>query len=217
MNLLTSINQRISNALRSRPNQFIQRLEEQARLLVASAEALDAYMGKPGKKKAQEVTRLEKEADEVRRMLIDELNRSFVTPIDREDLFSLSHMIDDVLDAIDMITGDMDALKVKPNENLQKMASLLRQAAQEILLAIQRLENHPNVATTHVVRLKRIEHEMEALYSEALASLYEQDVKDIHQMMNVLKLRDVYRSVKQAGNVAGETGYLISHVVVKFY
>jgi hypothetical protein len=215
--LFTGIRQRIANALRSRPNQFIQRLEEQATLLVTSAEALSAYMNKPGKKKAQEVTRLEKEADEVRRILIDELNRSFVTPIDREDLFSLSHMLDNVIDAIQTITSDMDALKVKPNGNLQRMTHMLQDAAQEILLAIQRLEHHPNVTTTHVVNLKRIENDMEALYSEALADLYDQDVKNIHAMMEVLKLRDVYRSVKQAGNIAEETGNLISHVVVKFY
>jgi predicted phosphate transport protein (TIGR00153 family) len=217
MNLFTGINQRLTSALRNRPNQFIQRLEEQATLLVASAEALAIYMKKPGKKKAQEVTRLEKEADEVRRILIDELNRSFVTPIDREDLFSLSHMLDNVIDAIDTITGDMDALKVKPNETLQRMTNMLHEASQEILLAIQRLEHHPNVATTHVLRLKSIGNDIEALYSDALAKLYEQDVKDIHAMMEVLKLRDVYRSVKQAGNSAVETGNLISHVVVKFY
>jgi predicted phosphate transport protein (TIGR00153 family) len=185
--------------------------------LVTSAEALSAYMNKPGKKKAQEVTRLEKEADEIRRILIDELNRSFVTPIDREDLFSLSHMLDNVIDAIQTITSDMDALKVKPNGNLQRMTHMLQEAAQEILLAIQRLEHHPNVTTAHVVKLKRIENDMEALYSEALAELYDRDVKDIHAMMEVLKLRDVYRSVKQAGNIAEETGNLISHVVVKFY
>jgi len=217
LNLLTGIRQRIANTLRRRPNQFIQRLEEQAMLLVTSAEALNAFMKKPGKKKAQEVARLEKEADEIRRILIDELNRSFVTPIDREDLFSLSHMLDDVIDAIDMITSDMHALSVKPNGNLQKMTRMLQEAAQEILLAIQRLEHHPNVATTHVVKLKRIETDMEMLYSEALADLYDQNIQDIDAMMDVLKLRDVYRSVKQAGHAAEETGNLISHVVVKFY
>jgi uncharacterized protein Yka (UPF0111/DUF47 family) len=81
-----------------RPDRFIQLLLQQADYTVQGAEALLEYMNKPNEKRAQAVRILEKEADEVRRILIDELNRTFVTPIDREDIFALSRAIDDVLD-----------------------------------------------------------------------------------------------------------------------
>jgi len=217
INFLGSLKERVQNALRRKPNLFLRRLEEQAALLVQGAEALDIYMKKPSKKKAQQVKAFEQEGDELRRIFIDELNRSFITPIDREDLFALSRMIDDVLDHIDTITNDMDALRVKPNGDLQAMTTMLYKVTQEILLAIQRLEHHPNVATMHVVRLKSIENNMEAHYSVALAKLYESEVKDVDEMMHILKLRDMYRLIQQAGSVAEETGNLISHVVVKSF
>ena len=75
---------------RRRPNRFIQLLLEQAEFTVQGMEALYAYLESPSKAQAEEVTRLEKEADEVRRILIDELNRTFVTPMDREDIHALS-------------------------------------------------------------------------------------------------------------------------------
>src|SRR5690606_30931839 len=82
--------ERVRQRFRRRPNQFIERLQEQCRINMEATQALIDYMAKPSKKNAQRVRHLEKEADEMRRILIDELNRTFVTPIDREDIHSLS-------------------------------------------------------------------------------------------------------------------------------
>src|SRR5688572_24950427 len=136
----------VGQLLKRKPNHFIERLEQQAQFLVLGTEALQEYMKKPSKKNAKQVRAFEKEADEVRRMLIDELNQTFVTPIDREDLFALSRAIDDVLDYTDSTTKEMFALDITPDETLRSMADILHKCAQEILLAIQRLEKHPNVA-----------------------------------------------------------------------
>ena len=78
-------------------------------------------MNKPSEKRAQAVRNLEKEADEVRRILIDELNHTFVTPIDREDIHALSRAIDDVLDYAYSTVDEMVILEVEPNDFLQRM------------------------------------------------------------------------------------------------
>jgi len=83
---------------RKKPNRFLELLIKQAEYTVEGMQALLAYVKEPSEEGAQQVTHIEKEADEVRRILIDELNRTFVTPIDREDIFALSLTIDDVLD-----------------------------------------------------------------------------------------------------------------------
>jgi len=215
--LFTAIRSRLAALRQRRGNRFINRLEEQALLLVQGTEALIDYMQKPSKKNAKRVSIIEKQADEVRRIFIDELNRTFVTPIDREDLFALSRSIDDVLDIADSITKEMDALRVDPNQDLRTMTDMLHKIAQEILLAIQRLEHHPNVATTHVIRIKNIQNDADTFYTEALGTLYKKDVSNLNEMLNILKLREMYRELYHAVNTAEETGDIISHVVVKFY
>ena len=73
-----------------KPNRFIDLLIQQAKLSEDAMVALNAYFEKPTKRRADVVDKLETEADEIRRILIDELNHTFVTPFDREDIHALS-------------------------------------------------------------------------------------------------------------------------------
>jgi uncharacterized protein Yka (UPF0111/DUF47 family) len=85
------------NPFKSQEGDFIKALGDQAQKTREGLEALEAFMKDGDQTQAKRVEQLEKEADELRRVLIDDLNRTFVTPIDREDLFA-SRTIDDVLD-----------------------------------------------------------------------------------------------------------------------
>jgi uncharacterized protein Yka (UPF0111/DUF47 family) len=156
----------------TQPDRFIQLLIQQADYTVQGMEALLEYLDEPSEAQADVVTQLEKDADEVRRILIDELNRTFVTPIDREDIFALSRAIDDIIDYGYTTVGEMAMLEVEPNDFLRRMASLLCDAAREILLGVQRLEKHPGVAEDHAVRAKALENRIEAVYREAIAELF---------------------------------------------
>ena len=71
---------------------------------------LQSYAEQPDQEAARKVTEIEKAADEVRRVLIDELNRTFVTPIDREDIFGLSLSVDDLLDYAETTAEEMTLL-----------------------------------------------------------------------------------------------------------
>ncbi|MCB9456023.1 MAG: DUF47 family protein [Anaerolineaceae bacterium] len=201
---------------RRKPNHFIARLVEQSALVVEGTAALKDYMKKPTKKNAAQVRNIEKQADEVRRMMIDELNRTFITPIDREDLFGLSRAIDDVLDNAYSTTSEMDILDVEPNDYLQTMADMLHSSAEEIRLAVERLERHPNVADSHAVRAKAIENRMEILYAEAIAELFKKP-SDLQDVVNMMKLREIYRHMLHAVQAAEDAANIISDIVVKFY
>lgn len=213
---LGAAKERIQNLFRRKPDRFITRLCEQAALIVEGSAALVDYMGKPSKKKAARVRDLEKRADEVRRIFIDELNRSFVTPIDREDLFALSRAIDDVLDHAYVTTNEMDILDVEPNNYLKTMSEMLNDGAEKIHLAIERLEHHPKVADDHAVRAKAIENQMETLYAEALAELFN-SAKNIEDVVMVLKLREIYRHMFHAVGSVEQAANIINDIVVKFY
>ena len=88
----------LKRLLKKQPDRFVQLLLQQTDYTVKGMEALTEYMDDPCTERAQVITRMEKEADEVRRILIDELNHTFVTPMDREDIHALSRAIDDIID-----------------------------------------------------------------------------------------------------------------------
>jgi predicted phosphate transport protein (TIGR00153 family) len=204
----------IKGIFKPRQSNFVRLLIQQAEWTVEGMDALEAYMKKRSDKHAERVTTAEKEADEVRRILIDELNRTFVTPIDREDIHALSRAIDDVLDYAYTTIGEMEILEVEPNDYLRRMASLLADAARELLLAMQRLTEHPNVANDHAVRAKALENRIEQVYREAIADLFHQP-QDVEHIVEMLKLRETYRHLSNAADRGDEAANIISDIVVK--
>ena len=157
--------------LRPRQDNFVRLIADQAAKTLEGMDALEEYMRNNDRDAAKRVIQAEKEADELRRILVDELNRTFVTPIDREDIFALSRAIDDILDYGDSTVEEMAILDISPNKHLHRMSSLLRDAANEIHLATLRLKDHPSVAYEHAMRAKALENRMETVYREALADL----------------------------------------------
>ena len=199
---------------KSKPNKFIQLIIEQARITLEGIEMLAKFMNDYDHEAAEELRKKEKEADEVRRILIDELNRTFVTPFDREDIFALSRAIDDVLDYAYSTVDEMEILKVKPTSFMARIASLLRDSANEIYLATQRLQSNPQVAVDHAQRAKALENRIESVYREALADLFN-GPEDVKQLIKVLKKREVYRHLSNAADRGDEAANVISNIVVK--
>jgi uncharacterized protein Yka (UPF0111/DUF47 family) len=142
------------------------------------------------------------------------LNKSFITPFDREDIFALSRTIDDVLDYAFSTMNEMEILKVRPTSYLQKMASLLRDAAYEILMAVDRIEHHSGVASDHTQRAKALENRVEAVYREAIANLFS-GPEDVHHVVEMLKMREVYRHLSNAADRGDEAANVIADIVVK--
>ena len=197
-----------------RPDKFVQLLIEQAEITLNGMDALESYMKKRSEKHAASVRQAEKDADEVRRILIDELNRTFVTPIDREDLFSLSRAIDDVMDYAYATVEEMEILDVEPNNYLRRLVSLLQDAAEEIHLAMLRMKENPGVAAEHASRAKALENRVEQVYREAVADLFS-GPEDIHHVMEMLKLRELYRHLSNCADRGDEAANVIHDIVVK--
>jgi len=197
-----------------RRERFLLLLAEQAEQALQAMDALESYMKKASDKTAARVVQIEKDADETRRILIDELNRTFVTPIDREDIFSLSRAIDDVVDYACTTVEEMRILEVEPNDDLRRMVSLLKNAANEIHLAMLRLKENPGVATEHATRAKAQENQVERCYREAISALFS-GPKTVDQVMGVLKLREIYRHLSNCADRGGEAANGILDIVVK--
>jgi hypothetical protein len=199
---------------KKRQNVFIKLIHDQAALTLEGLEALKNFFDTNDPAASQLLHDKEKEADEARRILIDELNRTFVTPFDREDIFTLSRTIDDVLDYAYSTVSEMEIFKVQATPFMQRMASLLRDAAGELLMAVDRLEQHPNVAGDHAQRAKALENRVESVYREALADLFS-GADDLEHVVTILKLREVYRHLSNAADRGDEAANVIADIVVK--
>ncbi|MFN2121314.1 MAG: DUF47 domain-containing protein [Anaerolineales bacterium] len=197
-----------------RENVFVKLIRQQAALTLEGMEALKAYLASQDQKDSDLLNDKEKEADEARRILIDELNKTFVTPFDREDIFALSRTIDDVLDYGYSTVSEMEILRVEPTSFMQRMASLLRDAAYEILMAVERIQDHPGVANDHAQRAKALENRVEDVYREAIADLFS-GAEDIQHVVKMLKLREVYRHLSNAADRGDEAANVIADIVVK--
>lgn len=208
----------ISNFFRRRPeqNKFVSLLIEQSEITVAGLQLLEKWMSKTElkEKAGAQMREKEVEADEVRRILIDELHNTFVTPLDREDIFMLSLYIDDILDYSYTTVEEMQLLKIDADEHLINMIKLTREATEELELAFQRLTNNPRVAGDHARRAKKLENEVEHLYRVAIGELFTR-AKDFDPLMIMLRRREVYRHVSNMADQADHAADILGMVVMK--
>ena len=199
---------------RKRTNVFIGLLKQQASKLQEAVAGLWLFVNEGSEEGADIVERCEKESDEVRRVLIDELHKTFVTPFDREDIFQLSLYLDDVLDYAYTTVIEMKLLNVTADKHLKDMVLRLREAADELALAMERLDDNPMVALDHARRTKHRENQVERIYRQAVAELFE-GPEDIHHVMEMMRIREVYRHISNAADQADQAANVIGIVVVK--
>ena len=207
----------LRDLFRSREDNFFRLLSEQAAKTLEGMQALQEYVKALDQEAGERVGKIEKEADEIRRILIDELNRTFITPIDREDIFALSRAIDDVLDYGYSTVDEMMTLGVKPNQYLCQMTAVLREAAEKLHLSVQRLRDHPNVAMSHATRAKMLENQAESIYREAVAALFKgaEHADDVKHVIDILKMREIYRHLSNAADRGDEAANIIGDIIVK--
>ncbi len=189
---------------------FFDLLLDQAEKTNAGCQALVNFLEGDGT--PEEISRLEREADDIRRILIDELHQTFITPIDREDIFALSRAIDDVIDHAKNTVKEMEIFEVESNEHLCQMAEVLQKGAEQLVGAMRHLKKNPNVAVEYAVRAKRIENRMNDSYLAALKQLFSG-----HDPRIMFSFREIYRHFNRSADRVDEAANIISNVVVKMY
>lgn len=201
--------------LRPRQSNFIELLIQQGEYAIASVEALQAYFKKQSEKKSTKARQIEKEADEVRRILVHELLDTFVTPIDREDLFALSRALDNFVDYVYTTVEELEIFEMSASDDVLEFSDLLLNMATELHLAMHRLLDHPGVATEHARRVKSLENEVEDAYRRKLAALFS-GPEDLHHVIEMLKTREVLRHLSNAADQGDMAADIIMDIVVKW-
>jgi len=206
--------QSFRNFLKPRQDIFYELMIEQADYSVQATDMVLEYLDKPGKKRRKKTREIEKAADNVRRRLVAELNGTFITPIDREDIHALSRNLDDVVDYAYTTTEELELFEIEPNESLNQLASMVREGAVELHKGMQHLKDDPELANEHAQRAKKIETNVERVYRQTLADLFVPP-KDLEGMVEILKLREVYRHLSNAADRIDEAANILSDIVVK--
>ena len=168
------------------------------------------FLQKPTMEGAEEVKKVEEEADELRRILMEDLSKTFVTALDREDIFFLSKAIDDVIDYAETSAEEIVLFEIETNEYIEEMVGLLHSAAKDLHLAVQNLKDHPETCGEHLRRIRKAENAIERSYRKGLVELFKS--KDF---VRVMKTREVYRHLSNAADRAVEAANVLGGIIVK--
>jgi len=191
-------------------SRFYDLLYRQSLKTLEGLEALWTFAEKGTKENADLVRNVEREADDLRRILIEELDKTFVTPLDREDIYSLSRAIDDVVDYANSTVDEMEIYGVKGDPHIKEMVNILRKAARELNDAVKILKDYPKIASEHAIKAKAYENSMEKAYHLALADLFKGS-----DTVYMLKMREIYRHLSNAADRGDEAANIISSIVMK--
>ena len=157
---------------------------------------------------------LEHEGDRMTHEVIDKLNRTFITPIDREDILSLVSEIDDVVDIIQATTDRMELYNIKESTPfLAKMADVLVKSTEAVGKAVRSLRDlsHSRRTLDFCIEANRLENEGDAILKDALRELFS-DHKDV---LEIMKWKEIYEAAEFATDKCEDIANVIEGIVVK--
>ncbi len=172
--------------------------------------ALKDYAENQCKECSESVNMLEKVGDENRRILIEELNSTFSTPIDREDIFQLSRALDDVMDYAQTTVNELELYEISADGHVKKMINIMVTAVEELVKSLKYLKDYPKIANDHAVKAKKNENYMEKAYRQALSELFKGS-----DPIYMLKMREIYRHLSNSADRGDEAANIILSIVMK--
>jgi uncharacterized protein len=163
--------------------------------------------------RAERMRELEHEGDSITHQLMNQLEQSFVTPYDREDLALLAQRMDDVVDHVDAaVTALFDYGIREPTKNAQELAEVILHAGDAVREAmdhIERAELRDVLPIT--VTINSLENQADQLFRSAMRELFDEpDVRDI------IKWRDVYRELEAATDSVEDVANVMEGIVLKY-
>lgn len=194
----------------AKPVNFFELLNEQADFIPAAARELKEYVKTLRPETAKKVKAIEKEADDRRTNLVHALNGTFITPFDREDIFSLSSALDDILDYFKATVSEMEIYRIASSKELSEFAALLENGSFAICAAIHEMKENPEAASQNALKAKKCENDVEELYRSSVAALLESsDIK------RIIKLRELYRHLSNCADRIDKAGDAICNILMK--
>lgn len=172
---------------------------------------LDDYTNVP--QKVAVITELEHQGDFITHQIIEQLHRSFLTPLDREDITALTGRLDDVIDLIEDAANAMLLYKIEqPTKRAREQAAILVAMSEELVKAVPLLRNRSKMKQIleYCVEINRLENEADSIMRFALAELF-----DGLPPYDVIKWREIYQHLEDSADRGEDVADVLEGVVLK--
>jgi predicted phosphate transport protein (TIGR00153 family) len=197
-----------------RDQKFFDLFEQQAEHIVSAARVLSDMTVDyaSAEERARHIKDLEHACDTLTHEVVRRLNTTFVTPIDREDIYALASRLDDVLDLIDAVADRLVLYRIgKPSGGCVAMAAIIVKAAEETDRAVRCLRTLSPFYHKHAVEVNRLENEADRLLRDELAALFEQESNPI----TVIKWKELYETMEAVTDRCEDVVNVIEGIVLK--
>jgi uncharacterized protein len=204
---------RITSALIGRDSTYFTMFESAATNIVRAADLLDqmlaAWPERP--ELARDILVCEQEGDRITGDLVNRINQTFVTPIEREDILELASSLDDIVDLVEEVADFMGLYKIEaPMEQAQRLAHILLMSSRQIAEAMPLLRDfgdlHPYTAEIH-----RLENDGDRVVREATAALFDTGIDP----MMVIRWKDIYERLEDGIDATERVANILSGIVIK--
>jgi predicted phosphate transport protein (TIGR00153 family) len=160
---------------------------------------------------AQRIKGLEHACDELTHSISTKLNKSFITPFDREDIFTMSTALDDIVDLIDDAARAIIIFDVHEiTDYARQFADVIVRMSDQLKEIVSTLQKPKNV-TQRLVEIHRLENEGDDIYHAAIAELFH----DSHDALTVVKWKEVYEKLEAAVDRCENVANIIESVIIK--
>jgi predicted phosphate transport protein (TIGR00153 family) len=196
-----------------REEKFFEMFEASARNIYRGAYLLKEMMEqyRDPEKQSDAIMEVEHQGDTITHDIIHKLNQTFITPIDREDIYALSSALDDVLDLIESVSDRMVMYKIKePTETAKRLAVIIFKSAEEIVKGVGLLKALGDVRP-YCIEINRLENEADRISRDAVADLFE----NVRDPIQVLKWKELYEHLEEATDRCEDVANILENIVLK--
>ena len=204
---------RLSNVIAPKDRQFFDLFEEAGGNIVRAAGLLEEMLLEYPERSdlAREILICEQDGDRITHDIIQRLNQTFVTPIDREDIHELSSALDDVVDYTEEVADYLGLYKIEaPMTQAQDLAKVLHAAARQIAEAMPRLRGFKDISH-YTVEINRLENDGDRITREAIASLFDTGIDP----MVVIRWKDIFERLEEAIDSTEHVANILEGIVIK--
>ena len=200
-------------SLLPREEEFFDLFLEVARRSHQAADHLVGLFTEPEKAPyhAEQIKRLEHECDQFTHEVVNRLDRTFITPIDREDIYRLASDLDDVIDMIDGVARRAQIFRVGPApEGIKQLAAVIARAVGALEIGVAHLRKGDGVMKA-CIEAKQLEEEADAIYHAMLGRLFETETNAIE----LVKWKEMYDNLERCVDQAEDVANVLESITIK--
>ena len=195
---------------------FFDLFEEQVACAVSAAKCFKeiASGGMVDAGAVEKIKDIEHQADDVAHKIIDQLNKTFITPFDREDIHRLAKELDDVVDMINTIVSRLHIYKVKGvNKNLTEFTNVIEESVEAVARAVKGMRDikHYKAVSEACVEINRLENVGDSMRDQVLAELFEKEKDPIA----VIKWKEIYQDAETVLDICEDVAHVVDSILVK--